>query len=27
VEQAPYVFDTRNATKDGKHDRENIELP
>jgi len=26
VEQAPYVFDTRNATKDVKHDREKIEL-
>jgi len=26
VEQAPFVFDTRNATKDVKHDREKIEL-
>jgi len=26
VEQAPYVFDTRNATRDVKHDREKIEL-
>lgn len=26
VERAPYVFDTRNATRDVKHDREKIEL-
>jgi len=26
VEQAPYVFDTRNATREIKHDREKIEL-
>ena len=26
VKQAPYVFDTRNATRDVKHDREKIEL-
>jgi len=26
VEQAPFVFDTRNATKDVKHNREKIEL-
>jgi len=26
VEQAPYVFDTRNATRDVKHDREKVEL-
>jgi len=26
VERASYVFDTRNATRDVKHDREKIEL-
>ncbi len=26
VEQAPYVFDTRNATREIEHDREKIEL-
>ena len=26
VEQAPYIFDTRNATREIEHDREKIEL-